>query len=32
MLGSALVRDTPLTEAAVRATLDAINRRLSLEP
>jgi hypothetical protein len=27
-VGAALVRDRPLTEAAVRATLDAINRRL----
>jgi hypothetical protein len=29
MLGAALVRSTPVTEAAVRATLDAVNRRLS---
>jgi hypothetical protein len=28
MLGSALVRSQPVTEATVRATLDAINRRL----
>ena len=28
-LGAALVQDGPVTEAAVRATLDAINRRLS---
>jgi hypothetical protein len=27
-LGAALVRDGPVTEAAVRATLDALNRRL----
>lgn len=30
-LGAALVRNTPVTEAGVRATLDAINRRLSVE-
>jgi hypothetical protein len=30
MLGSALTRGGPLTEATVRATLDAINRRLGL--
>jgi hypothetical protein len=29
MLGSALVRDAPVSEAAVRATLDGINRRLA---
>lgn len=29
MLGSALVRGGPVSEAAVRATLDAVNRRLS---
>lgn len=29
MLGSALVRGGPVTEAAVRATLDAVNRRLA---
>ncbi|CAN5686182.1 hypothetical protein BH24ACT26_BH24ACT26_02260 [soil metagenome] len=29
MLGAALVRGAPTTEAAVRATLDAINRRLA---
>lgn len=28
MLGGALVREGPVTEAAVRATLDAVNRRL----
>lgn len=28
-VGAALVRDGPVTEAAVRATLDALNRRLS---
>ena len=28
-LGAALVRDGPVTEAAVRATLDAVNRRLA---
>ena len=28
LLGAALVRDAPVSEAAVRATLDAINRRL----
>ena len=28
LLGAALVRDGPLSEAAVRATLDAINRRM----
>lgn len=28
-LGAALVRDGPVTEAAVRATLDALNRRLA---
>jgi hypothetical protein len=28
-IGAALVQDGPVTEAAVRATLDAINRRLS---
>ena len=28
-LGAALVRETPVTEAAVRATLDAVNRRLA---
>lgn len=28
MVGAALVREGPVTEAAVRATLDAINRRL----
>lgn len=27
-VGAALVRDAPVTEAAVRATLDAVNRRL----
>jgi len=32
LLGSALVRDAPVSEAAVRATLDAINRRLSQAP
>ena len=30
-VGAALVRDGPLTEAAVRATLDAVNRRLTPE-
>lgn len=30
MVGSALVRNGPMTEAAVRATLDAINRRVEL--
>ena len=30
-LGAALVRDGPVSEAAVRATLDAINRRLAQE-
>ena len=29
-LGAALLRDGPLSEAAVRATLDALNRRLAL--
>jgi hypothetical protein len=29
-VGAALVRETPVTEAAVRATLDAVNRRLDL--
>lgn len=29
MMGSALVRGGPVTEAAVRATLDAVNRRLA---
>ena len=29
MIGAALVRGGPVTEAAVRATLDAVNRRLS---
>ena len=29
ILGAALVRDGPVTEAAVRATLDALNRRLA---
>jgi hypothetical protein len=29
-LGSALVRNAPVTEAAVRATLDAVNRRLAV--
>ena len=28
MLGGALVRGGPVTEAAVRATLDAVNRRI----
>jgi hypothetical protein len=28
-VGAALVRESPLTEAAVRATLDAVNRRLT---
>lgn len=28
-LGAALIRDGPVTEAAVRATLDALNRRLA---
>jgi hypothetical protein len=32
MLGSALVRDAPASEATVRATLDAINRRLTSRP
>ena len=32
MLGAALTRGGPLHEATVRATLDAINRRLSLRP
>jgi hypothetical protein len=27
-VGAALVREAPVTEAAVRATLDAVNRRL----
>jgi hypothetical protein len=31
-VGAALVRDGPLTEAAVRATLDAVNRRLTPPP
>ena len=31
-VGAALVRDGPLTEAAVRATLDAVNRRLIPPP
>lgn len=31
VLGAALVRDAPATEAAVRATLDAINRRLAAD-
>ena len=31
-VGAALVRDGPLTEAAVRATLDAVNRRLTPQP
>jgi hypothetical protein len=31
MLGSALVRDAPVSEAAVRATLDAVNRRLMVD-
>ena len=31
-VGAALVRDAPLTEAAVRATLDAVNRRLTPQP
>jgi hypothetical protein len=30
-LGAALVRNAPVTEAAVRATLDAVNRRLAIE-
>jgi hypothetical protein len=30
-VGAALVRSAPVTEAAVRATLDAINRRLAFE-
>lgn len=30
MLGAALVREGPVSEAAVRATLDALNRRLAL--
>jgi hypothetical protein len=30
MLGAALLRNAPATEAAVRATLDAINRRIAL--
>lgn len=29
-VGAALVREAPVTEAAVRATLDAVNRRLDL--
>ena len=29
IIGAALVRDGPVTEAAVRATLDALNRRLA---
>jgi hypothetical protein len=29
MVGAALVRDAPMSEAAVRATLDAVNRRLA---
>lgn len=29
ILGAALVRDGPVTEAAVRATLDALNRRIA---
>jgi hypothetical protein len=32
LLGAVLVRDAPVSEAAVRATLDAINRRLSPAP
>ncbi len=32
VVGAALVRGGPLNEAAVRATLDAINRRLTLSP
>lgn len=32
LVGAALVRDGPLTEAAVRATLDAVNRRLARSP
>ena len=31
LLGCALVRDGPVSEAAVRATLDAINRRMTTE-
>jgi hypothetical protein len=31
-VGAALVREAPLTEAAVRATLDAVNRRLTPQP
>jgi hypothetical protein len=31
-VGAALVREGPLTEAAVRATLDAVNRRLTPPP
>ncbi len=30
-LGAALLRDGPVSEAAVRATLDALNRRLTLQ-
>jgi hypothetical protein len=30
MLGACLTRGGPLTEATVRATLDAINRRLGM--
>ncbi len=32
MLGASLVRAAPVTETAVRATLDAINRRLAVGP
>lgn len=31
-LGGALIKDAPMAEAAVRATLDAVNRRLAQSP